>query len=100
MNGADFVQVHAWGFFPSIVLVSFCNNAADMTYDDVCKWKGRLIMIENASAGDADDCETVLKPFLFDPISDTGKIFQGWIQQVQKHWHRCMLVCTTCEWMD
>jgi hypothetical protein len=70
-----------WEFFPSVVLVGFGNNAADMTFDDVCKWKGRLIVIENATAGDAEDRETVLMPFLFDPFSDAGEIFRGWIRR-------------------
>jgi hypothetical protein len=87
-----------WDFFPSVVLVGFGNDAAGMTFDEVCKWKGRLIVIENATAGDVDDHETVLKPFLFDPFSDAGEIFRGWIRRVQKHWRKFMFVCTTPEW--
>jgi hypothetical protein len=89
-----------WEFFPSIVLVGFGESAAEMTFPDVCKWKGRLIVIENATAGNVNHRETVLKPFLFDPFSDAGEILRGWIRQVQKHWHKFMLVCTTGDWTE
>jgi hypothetical protein len=107
-NG-DFPPMDQWGtccvsgqlpYFPSVVLAGFGNAAAsDLTFEDICKWKGRLLVIENATPNH-DDCDSVLKPFLFDSMSEGGEIFRGWLRRMQRHWRKFMLVCTTATWTE